>query len=519
MKIAPPIKLRLRSPATAFGAGRSLSWLLEARVRDRPNHIFFVWEPFEGAAETWTYARFSSEVARVAHGMRRRGIGHGDPVVIHLDNRPEFLLCWFACAHLGAVAVSTNTRSSPDEMRYFARHCGAQLFITQRSLAALVAEAAPSGADLVVVDDPQSGHGFAELISDVAEPVHPVDALDPLSIQYTSGTTGRPKAVIWTHANALWGGKMNAMHEGLTERDISLVFPPLFHTNAQAYLVLSTLWAGATFILQPKFSVSRFWDVSLRNRCTFASQLYFSLRALSTVEAPKRHHYRLWGTGICDHPIAANFGVPTIGWWGMTETISHPIIGDCTVPNRAQTIGRAATGYEVAVMQETGAPAKAGETGDLFVRGIAGISLFAGYLHDPDATANAFDADGWFATGDRITVTDEGSMIFADRKKDMLKVGAENVAASEIERVIAGIKGVREVAVVGKPDAMLDEVPVAFVVAEAGEDDLERLILAECGQKLADFKIPREVRFLDDMPRSTLEKIAKQKLRETLLCE
>jgi crotonobetaine/carnitine-CoA ligase len=152
------------------------------------------------------------------------------------------------------------------------------------------------------------------------------------------------------------------------------------------------------------------------------------------------------------------------------------------------------------------------------VRGIPGVSLFAGYYLDPAATAAAFDSQGWLRTGDRVTVTDDGSMIFADRAKDMLRVGAENVAASEVERVVSAVPGVREVAVVGGPDPMLDEVPVAFVVG-ANADSLailESQILDACRSKLAAFKVPREIHFVDDLPRATLGKVAKEQLRAQL---
>lgn len=510
----------LRSAATAFGAGLSLPWLLDARARTLADKIFFVWEPFDADPQAWTYGRFASQVRRIASGLAHRGINPGDRVLIHLDNCPEFLLAWFACAQLGAIAVSTNTRSSQDEVEYFVAHSQPRLAITQLSLAETVGIAMqPAGGDVLVV-----GHSGRDCSFDALHAFDPVDsrsipALSPLSIQYTSGTTGRPKAVLWTHSNALWGGKVNAAHEGLTADDVSLVFAPLFHTNAQAYSVLATLWSGGTFVLQPRFSSSRFWDVSVRNRCTFSSQLYFTLRALANVPPPERHVYRLWGTGICEHPIARkHFDIQTIGWWGMTETISHPIIGDTQIPNNPQTIGRAAPEYEVAVLRDNGEPVKAGETGNLLVRGIPGVSLFAGYYRDPEATAAAFDSQGWLRTGDRVTVTDDGSMIFADRAKDMLRVGAENVAASEVERVVLGVAGVREVAVVGGPDPMLDEVPVAFVVSAnpASTALLESQILDACRGKLADFKVPRKIHFVDDLPRATLGKVAKEQLRAQL---
>lgn len=508
-----------RSPFTTHGSGRGVPWLLDLRARDRGGKPFIIWEPFEGEPSVWTYARFAEGVARVAGGLAARGVKPGDRVLIHLENRPEFLLAWFACVHLGAVAVCTNTRSAADEVAYYVAHSEVVLAITQPSLAQVVAAALPASAPLLVTSDgerPERAHAFEALLASEPAPMVPVSDLAPASIQYTSGTTGRPKAVVWTHANCLWGGKANSAHEALTEADIQLVFAPLFHTNAQAYGVLACLWAGASLVLQPRFSSSRFWDVSVRNRCTFGSQLYFSLRALSGTEAPPDHAYRLWATGHSGHPVATRMGVPTIGWWGMTETISHPIIGDTQVPTTPGAIGRPASEYEVAVLREDGAPVEPGETGDLLVRGVMGVSIFAGYLHDEAATADSFDERGWFKTGDRVTVHPDGCISFSERSKDMLKIGAENVAASEIERVVAAVPGVAEVAVVAAPDPMLDEVPVAFVVMREGHGDPEAAVIAACRENLADFKVPRAVRVVSEMPRATLEKVAKHKLRQIL---
>jgi carnitine-CoA ligase len=516
-----------RSPLTITGAGRTISWLLDVRANDRPDQVFFVWEPFAGPGRAYTYREFAQGVARVAGGLRHRGIGVGDHVLVFMDNCPELLLTWFACARLGAVTVFANTRSAPDELRYCAEHSGAMAAVTQPAYASIVAAALPKAHAVFVISyNPADEVGvlvsngpeqaFNRLLTGEVVAEASCAALDPAYVLYTSGTTGRPKGVVWTHANALWAAKVNAAHEGLTAQDRHLVCLPLFHVNAQSYGVLASLWVGSSFILQPRFSASRFWEVSTRHHCTWTSQIYFSLRVLATREMPQSHSYRLWGTGMSGHPLESTFRVPMIGWWGMTETISHPIIGDCILPNRAQTIGYAATEYEVAVVNEDGAPVEAGETGELLVRGTPGISLFAGYLHDPVATANAFDANGWFKTGDRVTAHADGAFVFADRTKDMLKVGGENVAASEIERVVATLPGVREVAVVGAPDPMLQEVPIAFVIAADDRPDLASAILTSCRDKLADFKVPREVRLVTDLPRSTLEKVAKSQLRDAL---
>lgn len=152
------------------------------------------------------------------------------------------------------------------------------------------------------------------------------------------------------------------------------------------------------------------------------------------------------------------------------------------------------------------------------IRGVRGLSLFAEYLHNPEATAASFDDEGYFLTGDLVRIGEDGSYFFSDRSKDMLKVGGENVAASEIERVIMSVPGVLEVAVVAQSDPMLDQVPVACLRLSAGHEPelVERDVLAACAHQLASFKQPRQIRIFDDFPRSTLEKIAKAQLRELI---
>jgi crotonobetaine/carnitine-CoA ligase len=184
------------------------------------------------------------------------------------------------------------------------------------------------------------------------------------------------------------------------------------------------------------------------------------------------------------------------------------------------SIGRAAPEYEIRITDDDGAPTKVGDTGNLLIKGIPGLSLFAEYLHNEKATHESFDEHGYFITGDRITLLENGFLKFGDRAKDMLKAGGENVAASEIEQVVAVVPGVREAAVVAKKHPMLDEVPVVFIIPQDGVErlppNLHDAVMAACKSSLADFKVPREIRFVDEMPRSTLEKVAKAELRKML---
>ncbi|MDR3497967.1 MAG: AMP-binding protein [Parvibaculum sp.] len=525
----------LRSPAVHPFSGFDIPHLLAAHASARPSHPFLIWEPFEGEGRTWTYAQFVEDTRRVAAGLKARGVGFGERVLVHLDNCPESLIAWYACAHLGAVPVTTNARSVADELTYFSEHAGVVGAITQPKFAELVNASCKNIKWLAVTETDNgapaaSGHGvaksesFAALYGNAADaPLRPADPLANVGIQYTSGTTSRPKGVVWTHANALWGAKVCAMHEDLRADDVHLTYLPLFHTNAQSYSVLATLWAGGTIVVQPRFSASRFWEVSLRHRCTWSSMVPFCTRALMERDVPKAHHYRLWGNGIASMPTDAHFRVRTIGWWGMTETITHGIVSDVHVPAPAMVIGKPATSYEIAIVDDEGAPVAPGQSGGLLIRGVPGLSLFKEYLNNPKATEESYDAQGFFITGDRVTLLENGYIQFADRDKDMLKVGGENVAASEIERVVMSVGGIQECAVVARKDKMLDEVPVVFLLVPGGEaaaaKDLKERVMAACRKDLADFKHPRDIRIVSELPRSTLEKIAKAELRKIIEAE
>ncbi|MEM1110830.1 MAG: AMP-binding protein [Pseudomonadota bacterium] len=507
---------------------RNVPWLLRARAESRGAHPFIVWAPFDQPASRISYAAFLDSVLQLAAGLRERGVARGDFVLLHMDNCPEFLQVWHACSQLGAVVVTTNTRSSEEELGYFIEHCQATVAITQPCYVESVVRAGPKLGWIASinhdagaapdVERPPGTLAFDELLAD-SEGFQPVssDPLDFNSVQYTSGTTSRPKGVVWTHANALWGARSNAQVCGVREDDIGHVFLPLYHTNALCYSHLATLWAGATLVLQPRFSASRYWETVIEHRCSWGIQIPFTLKALMSQPIPESHHFTRWGLGAHDPDIIRQLiGIPCIGWFGMTETIGLPIYSTLGLPGREMSMGMPSPEYEVEVRSAAGGEAPLGESGRLWLRGVPGISLFHSYLHNPEATAKAFDADGWLDTGDMVTATEDGFITFNGRSGDMLRVGAENVAESEIERVVAAVPGVLEVAVVGKPHDMLDEVPVAFVEAPGAGPELSETIIAHCEQQLADFKVPREVFVVERIPRVTLGKLDKKTLRKQL---
>jgi len=508
-------------------AGKDIPWLLRMQARKRPGSVHLVWEPFEGEARTWTYQQMLDDVERLAAGLAQRGVVSGDRVLIHMNNCPEFLFAWHACAMLGAVAVTTNPRSAASEMRYFIDHSEVRYALTQPQFREVIEvnrgaiewiACTSTNSDSAEVHDIGNAIAFADLPGDVKSlPARAADPMAPLSVQYTSGTTSRPKGVVWTHANALWGGQVGSANNGLSASDRAIVFTPLCHTNAMSWAHFPVLWSGGAMVLQPKFSASRFWPLAQKHRCTWANVIPFAVGALATLEVPDTHGFRFWVVGAGNVGLAEQlFRLPFVGAWGMTELITHGTYTPIHLPCPEMSMGMPVPGLQLKVVNDAGEQVRPGETGLLKVKGVRGISLFSEYLRNPEATQGSYDEEGWFDTGDRVYQVADGHLRFADRAKDMLKVGAENVAASEIEAVVATVPGVLENAVVGRPDPMLDEVPVAFVRAATPGDDLAAQVVAECEEQLAGFKVPREVLFVEEFPRAELNKIAKNKLRDQL---
>lgn len=499
--------------------GRDVRWLVEHWASQTPHRPFLTWVPFDGPTSTWTRASFARDVASLEASFRLRGLRAGDAVALVLPNHPDFLLAWTAATSMGAVAVCLDPRSSVDELAYVCGHAGIRAAVSSAGRAGDVARAMPDLA-FVAVSEGSGEESVATLLR--AEPTRrdrPVEPAAPTSVQYTSGTTARPKGVVWTQANCLWAGQVGAAHQGLGPNDVNLLHLPLFHTNALSYSFLSSLWSGGTVVLQPKFSASRFWKVAVDHGVTWTSVVSFCLRALEGREVPGRHRFRGWGNSANVDPSALTGGVPVVGWFGMTETVTHPIVGDLNHPDPQGTMGRPAPEYDVAVLDSDGGPVGPGDVGELRVRGTRGVSLFAEYLHDQTATAAAFTPDGWFLTGDRVRLDRGGTLTFVERDKDVLKVGGENIGAPEIERVLLGVEGVHEAVVVGRPDPMLGEVPVAFVTVRPDASVTPAALTERCAELLADFKRPREVRIVADLPRSTLDKVAKAQLRDLLAQE
>ncbi|HEX9821777.1 MAG TPA: class I adenylate-forming enzyme family protein, partial [Methylomirabilota bacterium] len=352
-----------------------------------------------------------------------------------------------------------------------------------------------------------------------------VDPEDLAFLMYTSGTTGFPKGVMHSH-RMVRNVTDRAFRLAITEQDVIMMYLPLFHLFAFSEGMLTSMVTGARQVLTETFDPAESLELIARERATMLHGFDLHYKELCDAHERQPRDVSSVRTGILpagmssSTPIARRarklFG-PLISGYGMSEFGVGVSIGalDSTEEQSCEASGYPAPGYEIRVVDPaTGRDQPAGTPGEILVRG---YTLMRGYYDKPEATAAAIDAEGWMHTGDMGVLRPDGHLRFMGRYKDMLKIGGENVDPMEVEAYLMSHPAIDLVAVVGYPDARLSEVAVAFVRGEAGHALTEADVLAHCRGRIAGFKIPRHVFFVDDFPMTSSGKIQKVKLREDAL--
>lgn len=479
---------------------------LRALAQTRPDDTWLVFEPEAGVLAQTTWAAAMDRASATAGLLAEHGVGPGGRFHVHLTNSPDFYDLFFAAALSGAVMVPTNPLLTADEIAFVAGHAACRLSITQPDLAPAVREAVDT--DVLV-----TGDELAARLDDIrAAPDHDPSPRAPVCVLYTSGTTSRPKGVLVTHAAYLHAGHVVAQHVRLRPDDRQLVVLPLFHGNAQYYSTMSALVTGASVALAPRFSASRWSEQAETMGATVASLFAAPVRMLlAAAPSPSddRHRLRitLFAQSVTPDELERfedRFACPLAQLYGMTETVAPVTINPLYGGARNLTMGRPVLGTRVRVVD-----------GELHVAGVPGVTLMAGYLDDPDATAKAL-SDGWLRTGDRVRADADGYLTFVDRAKDVVKRAGENISSTEVEAVVNGHPAVYESAVVGVPDPMYDEIVVAIVLLADGASATEEEVIAHCAERLAKFKVPSRVHFVTDLPRTPVGKIQKHLIRRSL---
>ena len=447
-------------------------------------------------------------------------------------NCPEFLETVFAANYLGAIAMPINWRLAAPEIRYILEHSGARALVCDESLVGVAGEAtAGIEATLVratvspaavvplaaadgwmTVDDLRSKAGPLERAPTTADDVH--------RLMYTSGTTGRPKGVMITHANLAWKNLAHVIEFGFGRADLGLACGPLYHVGALDLTTTSLIAAGATVIIHRSFEASAVVDELERSRVTtvwLAPAMVNAIMALPDIDQRDLSSVRVVINGGEKMPIPLIERIQRVfpsAWfadaYGLTETVSgDTFLDQASIVAKLGSVGRPCLYLEVDIWDDQGNSLPADQRGEIVLRG---PKVFKGYWRDPDATATAF-AGGWFHTGDIGVRDPDGYLYIVDRLKDMIVSGGENIAGSEVERVLYEHESVLEVAVVGRPDDRWGEVPVAFVVLRPEAMVTTDVLLGHCRAQLARFKVPREITFLDALPRNPSGKVLKRQLR------
>ncbi|HVW79752.1 MAG TPA: FadD3 family acyl-CoA ligase [Mycobacteriales bacterium] len=469
------------------------------------------------------------ELAELVHAAAgqciRLGVQPGDRVGIWAPNTLEWIVAALGALTAGGVLVPLNTRYKGEEAAWILDRSGARLcFVSPPFLGNDYPTMLSGWAGETVVLGPElwSGRPDHEVSVRMAD-VHPDDTGDLI---FTSGTTGKPKGVITTHAQTLQVFDTWARIVGLRPGDRYLVVNPLFHTFGYKAGIIACLLRGATILPQPVFDVPAVLELIERERITVLPgppTLHQSI-----LDAPDRAQrdissLRLVVTGAAVVPVVLverlrdELTVETVlTAYGLTEatgTVTMCRQGD-DPETVATTSGRAIPDTEVRIVDPDGNEVPTGEPGEVVVRG---YNVMKGYYQDDEATAQAIDADGWLHTGDIGVMDEAGNLRITDRLKDMYVVGGFNAYPAEVEQIIARYDGVAEVAVVGIPDERLGEVGIAFVVERPGADVDPDALVAWCREHMANFKAPRSVTVVESLPRNASGKVLKFELREFAL--
>lgn len=473
--------------------------------------------------QSLTYGRLEERVADAAGLLRELGVGRGDRVA-HLGlNSVDMLVLLFAAARLGAIFLPLNWRLAPPELAYALRDSGARILFHDRDFDEAVSaiRRSVSSFDALVIDD-ETHAGFPARLN-VAEPVRESvlaeDEDAPVLVVYTSGTTGRPKGAVLGHRALEANARMSLDMHAMTEEDHVLTVLPMFHVGGLNIQTTPALFCGARVTLQARFHPDAFLQAVARARPTLTVLVPATMKAVIAADAfPEADLSGLRaiasGSSAVAQPLIDAFearGVPVILVYGATETA--PICVYQRVETRKALpggTGRAGTLAELRIVDPDGRDAEAGDPGEIWIRGPATLSA---YWNNEAATAEAIVEGGWFRTGDIGFVDRAGELSVVDRLKNVIISGGENIYPAELERVLDACPQLAEAAVVPRPDERWQEVPVAVVVPKPGSRLDREAVLALFEGELARFKHPRDVVFVESLPRNVMGKVQHFELR------
>ena len=502
-----------------------LETVLAGHAERRPQHTAVVC-----GAQRIGYAALHDSVRRAACGLHRLGVRPGDRVLLYLPNGVEFVQLAYAAFTLGAVAVPATTRLAAPEVAHIARNCRPAVAAYPAELREVIARAGLPQCHALVLGEAQGGEvPLADILTGPATGLPSLalgsgESADDCMIQYTSGTTGRAKGAIVTHANMLVQCVyMHAVEWGLDRDDRFLVTTPLAHRTGCSRM-FNALGLGGTLVVMEKFDPVHAVELIEREGITVAGLVPTVIRMLlpHIRKDPRRcaSLRRLVVAGEA-FPVALKREIIALlpqaqifSLFGLTEaqvtSLSHS--EQLTHP---ESVGRAIPGIEIRLVDDAGRDVAAGEVGELLVRaGIPGRSaVFRGYFDRPEDTAACLQ-DGWFRTGDLARADALGYYTIVDRKKDMVLSGGFNIYSKEVEQALVSHPDIADAAVIGVPDETFGEAVAAFVETKPGARLNAEAVIEHCRALLAGYKKPKYVHFVEALPRNSLGKVLKNRLRE-----
>ena len=503
----------IRASLTTPEHGAS-GWLLH-RAELTPSRVALV----EGRTSL-TYEELAEHALRASSLLRALGIRRHDRVATLMSNSIEFMELFYGTAEVGAILVPLNWRLAPPELEYQIRDCGAQVLFVGPEHVALAAQLGPGLPIRTRVEIEGDYTSRRDAAAPLADASGRARFADPHLILYTAGTTGHPKGAVLTHANVFWNVPNMAIPVGLTDRDTTVTLLPMFHSGGIGLYTVPSLVLGGRVIVVRKFEREPLLRILRDERAA----LCFGVPAiwLEMLKSPEftqanlpELRYVVSGGAPCPTSVMEELdrrGFVYLQGYGLTETAP----GGTLMPIEAWkrkfgSVGKSAPFVELRVVRDSGeacAPREIGEVQFL------GPNVFAGYWNLPQATAEAFTSEGWFRSGDLGYLDEEGFLTLVDRKKDMVISGGENVYSAEVEDALFAHPAVAEAAIIGVPDERWGEAVCAVVALRPDMRASANELIEHCRARLAKYKTPKYVVFVDALPRNAAGKVLKRQLRE-----
>jgi acyl-CoA synthetase (AMP-forming)/AMP-acid ligase II len=489
-----------------------------------PDHVALI-----GRGKRLSYAEFEESANRLANALISLKLDKGAKVAILSSNRPEYAIAYFAIARTPYISAHCSTRSIASELVYVLNRVEAEVLILEAQFAGLVRDVLPelNKSPVLILLDQTSELEDATYIDDFVRgssgelPASPPDESDGLAITLTGGTTGFPKAVLVSHRARCASAVAAAEEFGLDENDIVVASTPLFHTAGLFVWFATAVLQGTTIVFPEAWDPVGFMEIVEKEKITAAFLVPSQLNDL--IMHPDFSSGRLktlHNIGYAGAPMSralferVRSALPKVSFtenYGQSEACPVTVRCDHHGEEKLGTVGKAASNAELGIVDQEGKLLPVGEIGDIVTRG---VQLFDEYFNDPDETAAAFRlADGWLLTGDVGYIDEDGFLTLVDRSKDMLVSGAENIYPAEIENALYQHNAVVECAVFGIPHERWGEVPAAHVVLSPDASISADELIDFCASKIARFKRPRILKFVDSLPKTAVGKIRKNILR------